>query len=285
MGAADGSIFARHRVNVDGFDISYLEGGREGDMEPVLYLHGMGGAGKWEAYHMAMGTVAHTYAPQLPGWSDGQLPEGIDGVKDYAAVAVGFLDAVEVDRITVVGHSIGGWIALYLATQHPERVDRLVLADSMGLDVPEAPAADLEALDEESFGLKVFARLGMMATAQAYGFGADWQNVRQGPEFDRQWKGRQMAANLLKGSYSDPDLMAAVADIALDTLLVWGRADGIVPLPHGEALRAALPQSQLAVVEGVGHLPMAEKPETFHRLVRDFLLNDEGETLPGVIRS
>lgn len=285
MGAADGSIFARHRVKVNDFDISYLEGGREGDMDPVLYLHGMGGAGKWEAYHMAMGMVARTYALQLPGWNEGQPPEGIESVQDYASLALGFLDAVQLEKATVVGHSIGGWIALYLAARHPDRIDRLVLVDSMGLDLPEAPTADLEALDEESFGRRMFARLGMVATAQAYGFGADWQNVRQGPEFERQWKGRQMVANLLKGSYSDPDLTTAVADIALDTLLVWGRADGIVPLQHGEALRAALPQSQLAVVESAGHLPMAEKPETFHRLLRDFLLSEEGEELPGVVRS
>ncbi len=75
MGAADGAIFTRHRVQVRGFDVSYLKGGHAGDTEPVLYLHGMGGAGRWEAYHMALGTVALTYAPQLPGWQEGQPPD------------------------------------------------------------------------------------------------------------------------------------------------------------------------------------------------------------------
>ncbi len=66
MGAADGSIFTRHSEKVGGYDIPYLKGGYEGEMDPVLYLHGLGGAGKWEAYHMALGTVTSTYAPQLP---------------------------------------------------------------------------------------------------------------------------------------------------------------------------------------------------------------------------
>ena len=54
--------------------------------EPVLYLHGIGGAGRWEAYHMALGTVTLTYAPQLPGWQEGRPPDGIGSVQDYAAV-------------------------------------------------------------------------------------------------------------------------------------------------------------------------------------------------------
>ena len=286
MGAGDGAIFARKRVEVNGHQVSYLVGGREGDMEPVLYLHGMGGAGKWEAFHMAIGTVAHAFAPQLPGWTAGEPPEGIESVKDYADLVLGFLDAAELEKVALMGHSIGGWMALHLATQHPERVSRLVLADSMGLDLPASPVADLDEISEESFGQKVFAKLGMVATPDAYGFGADWQNVRQGPEFERQWKGRDMVAKLLKGSYSDPALTAAIPGIDVETLLVWGRIDGIVPLAHGENLRQTMPQSHLAVMDEVGHLPMAEKPETFHRLLRDFLLRDEGgEELPGVLFS
>ena len=156
----------------------------------------------------------------------------------------------------------------------------------MGLDLPESPTADLDDIDEETFGQKMFAKLGMVATPQAYGFGADWQNVRQGPEFERQWKGRDMVTKLLKGTYSDPALTAAIAGIDVETLLVWGRIDGIVPLAQGEALHQAIPQSQLAVMDEVAHLPMAEKPETFHRLLRDFLLRErDGEELPHVVFS
>src|SRR2546425_9007960 len=118
MGAADGAIFARHRVQVGGFDVSYLKGGRAGDTEPVLCLHGMGGAGRWEAYHMALGTVARTYVPQLPGWPEGQPPASIGSVQDYAALVVEFLDAVGIEKSTLMGHSIGAWIALYVATAH-----------------------------------------------------------------------------------------------------------------------------------------------------------------------
>jgi pimeloyl-ACP methyl ester carboxylesterase len=283
MGAADGAIFTRHRVKVRGFDISYLHGGHDGIMAPALSLHGMGGAGKWEAYHMALGTLTHTYVPQLPGWPEGRLPAGIASVGDYTALVLEFLDAVGIDRVILFGHSLGGWIALQVATMHPERVSRLILVDAMGVDLPSAPALDLHTLDEESFAKAVFGRLGLIATAQAYGFGAEWENVRRGPEFERQWKGRGLVANLVQGLCGDPELTHKVQAISAETLLIWGRLDGIVPLQHGEILRATLPHANLDVIDRCGHLPMVEKPETFHRLLYDFLLGVE-EEIPDVVK-
>ena len=283
MGAADGAIFTRQRVKVRGFDVAYLTGGHDGDMAPVLCLHGMGGAGRWEAYHMALGTVARTYVPQLPGWPDGQPPPGIGSVQDYAALVVEFLEAIGAAQVTLMGHSLGGWIALCMATAHPDRVARLILVDAMGLEVPSAPAPDLRTLDEESFAKAVFGRLGLIATAQAYGFGAEWENVRRGPEFERQWKGRGLVASLAQGPCVDAALTHQVQSIGADTLLIWGRLDGIVPLHHGEALRTALPRARLSVLDRCGHLPMVEKPETFHRLLYDFLVGVE-EELPDVVK-
>jgi pimeloyl-ACP methyl ester carboxylesterase len=283
MGAADGALFTRQRVKVSDFEVSYLKGGHAGDTEPVLYLHGMGGAGRWEAYHMALGTVALTYAPQLPGWQEGQLPAGITSVQDYAALVVAFLDAVDMGQGILMGHSIGGWIALHVATMCPDRVSRLILVDPMGLDVPSAPSPNLQVIDEESFAKAVFGRLGLIATAQAYGFGAEWENVRRGPEFERQWKGRGLVASLVQGPCTDVELTRQVQTISADTLLLWGRVDGIVPVVHGEALRAALPHSRLKILDRCGHLPMAEKPETFHRLLYDFLTGVE-EELPDVVQ-
>lgn len=283
MGAADGAIYTRQRLKVADFDISYLKGGYDGGRPPVLYLHGLGGGGRWEAYHMALGTVALTFAPQLPGWPEGQPPASIRSVRDYASLMLEFLDTVGIDKAILMGHSIGGWIALYMATAHPERIARLILVDPMGLDVPSAPSPTLGALDEEPFAKAVFGRLGLIATAQAYGFGAEWEHVRRGPEFERQWKGRGLVASLVQGPCADPELTHQVPTIAADTLLVWGRLDGIVPLPQGEALRAALPSARLDVIDRCGHLPMAEKPETFHRILYDFLMGVE-EEIPDVVK-
>ena len=192
MGAADGSIFSRKVVRAGGFDISCLVGGADEGIDPVLYLHGLGGAGKWEACHMALGTAALTYLPQLPGWREGRPPESLQSVADYAGLVLDLMDAMELERTTLVGHSIGGWIGLKAAVRNPGRVSRMIMASPMGLDFPPAASPDLTGLDQEAFATAVFAKLGLIATAQSYGFGAEWENVRRGPEFERQWKGRDL---------------------------------------------------------------------------------------------
>ena len=282
MGAADGSIFARHSLEAGGFDVSYLKGGHDGDMDPVVYLHGLGGGGKWEAYLMTMGTVALTYALQLPGWPDGQAPESITSVQDYADWVIAFMDAAEIDQCVLAGHSFGGWVALSLCVAHPERFSRMILANPMGLTADDPPP-NLVDMDEETFAKATFGRLGLIATAQPDGFGAEWENVRRGPEFERQWKGKGLVAGLINGPSSDPGLTQQLGTITAETLLVWGREDGIVPLAHGEALHNALPNSNLCVIDRCGHLPMVEKPETFNLIIRDFLVG-EHQDIPEVVR-
>src|SRR6476660_6932769 len=149
MGAADGAVFTRNRVKVGDFDIGYLRGGRG---EPLVYLHGMGGGGKWVSYHMAFANDTLTYAPQLPGWQDWEAPPGLSSIDDYVRLAEDFLDALKIGSVTLAGHSLGAWIALKLAATRPARVARLICVDALGLETPDAPAVDLSALDEEEFG-------------------------------------------------------------------------------------------------------------------------------------
>ncbi len=282
MGAGDGAIFTRGRAEVNGLTVQYLQGGTARDVEPVLYLHGLRGGEKWESFHMAMGTVTHTVAPMLPGFATGEPVSLLTSIEDYASLVTGFVEAVGLDRAVLVGHSSGGWIAQYLATRYPERFSRLVLIDPMGLDVPDAPAVDLAALDEEAFARLAFGKLGMVATANPYGFGAEWESVRSGQEFERQWKGRNLVTGLAAGRYGDPSLTSAIRSVKLPTLLLWGRLDGIVPFRHGELLHEWIPGSRLEVIERAGHLPMVERPETVNRLVRNFLVGVQ-EAIPEVV--
>ena len=99
-----------------------------------------------------------------------------------------------------------------------------------GFGLPPAASPDLAGLDQESFATAVFAKLGLIATAQSYGFGAEWENVRNGPEFERQWKGRGLVAELVKEGYADQEMTAMLPVIEAETMLVWGRQDGLAPL-------------------------------------------------------
>ena len=281
MGAADGAVYKRHTAQVDGVDVAYLRGGRLEQYAPVVYLHGMGPSGRWESYHMAMGTVTDIWAPQLPGWAEGEPPEGIGSLDDYTRLIGAFLDDAGIGEATLVGHCVGGWLALQLAVQQPERFRRLVLVDALGLAREDTPPVDLAALDDEAFATGVFARLGVIATADPTGFGAAWENVRQGPEFLRQSKGLGTLLSQTGGAVGDAELTKAAAALTADTLLVWGAVDGIAPLSQAEALRERMANARLAVVDGAGHLPMAERPETFNRILRNYIIGSE-ETVPNV---
>jgi pimeloyl-ACP methyl ester carboxylesterase len=266
MGAGDASQFRRHSARVGDLTISYLKGGRG---KQLLYLHGLSGWGRWETYHLALAISRMVYAPQLPGWPDGQFPTSIKSVSDYAAIMFEFLDAIEVETTDVVAHSFGAWIALYMAVEQPQRFSKMVLADAMGLDVADASAADLGSLNEDSFLRAAFAQTGVRLFPSD--FGAMVEDVRQSQEFRRQWKSRGIVASLVNGHYADPALTTSLHTITADTLVVWGREDHLVPLRHGELLSASIPRSKLAVIDGAGHTPMGEKRESFQRLAHDFL--------------
>jgi pimeloyl-ACP methyl ester carboxylesterase len=282
MGAADGSIFTRRTVAIDGINVPCLEGGTAREVEPVLYLHGLGGGGKWESFHMAMATVTQTVAPNLPGWSGPGPVESLKSPADFASLCIKLLEALELPRVVLVGHSIGGTIAAQVAVGAPKRVSRLVLIDPLSMDLPEAPGADLASLDEEAFATAAFARLGLVARAQAYGFGAEWENVRSGPEFERQWKGRNLVVEHLGGALADADLTSALKTLDLPVLLAWGQEDGIVPVRQGELLRSTLADARLEVIEKAAHLPMMERAETTNRVIRDFLVG-ASEPIEGVV--
>lgn len=278
MGAGYASQFTRNTAKVGDLTISYLKGGRG---RPLLYLHGLGGWGRWESSHLAMGITNLVYAPQLPGWPDGQIPPSVTSVSDYARLMRQFLDAIEVDTVDLVSHSFGGWIALYMAVEHPQRLAKLVLIDAMGLDVPAAPAAHLEAMREEAFLRAAFAQTGEVVIRGD--FGGVVEDVRQGQEFQKQWKSREIVARLVRGQYADPELTKKVNTIAAETLIVWGREDGIVPCRHGEVLAAAIPRARLAMIADAGHTPMREKRETFQRLVHNFLIGQEEDSERDVV--
>jgi pimeloyl-ACP methyl ester carboxylesterase len=269
MGAGDASQFTRNRINLGGLNVAYLKGGRGA---PLVYLHGLSASNRWESHHLALAITNLVYAVQLPGWAEGSIPAVIESAHDYARFIIALLNALGLDRVDLVGHSFGGWIALYLAAEYPSRVNRLVLADAMGLDMPEAPAADLAAMDQDSFLRAAFVETGRVLVPGD--FGGAIEDVRLGQEFETQWRSRELIVGLTRGRLADPELTAKLSSIAAETLVVWGRDDRLVPYQHGELLARMIPHARLRLIDGAGHTPMRERRETFQRLVRDFLIGD-----------
>ena len=272
MGAGYGSQFSRNSIKVGDLTIQYLKGGQG---KPLVFLHGIGGWGQWETHHLGMGVTNEVYAPQLPGWQTGKIPSGVTSVKDYAEIMWHLLDALKIERADLVGHSIGGWVALHMAAAQSERIAHLVLIDSLGLDAPTHPAANLAQIDEAHFLTAAFAKTGVVLIAGD--FGGRLEDVRTSQEFKRQWKGRGLVAQLTNGQSVDPELTQQVKNIPTATLVVWGQQDGLAPWQHGEMLASTIPNARLAVIADAGHTPMRDKRETFQQLVHSFLIGQEGD--------
>jgi len=143
-----------------------------------------------------------------------------------------------------------------------------VLVDPLGLDCPAHPGADLARIDKDAFLAAAFAKTGTVLIAAD--FGGHLEDVRSGPEFKRQWKGRRLVAELTKGRGVDSDL--SLQSIRVPTLLVWGQKDGLVPWQQGEMLAATIPGARLACIAEASHSPMRDKRETFQQLVHEFLV-------------
>jgi pimeloyl-ACP methyl ester carboxylesterase len=236
-------------VQVAGHRVHYLAEGPEGGPAVVL-VHGLGGhADEWlnlSAYLVKAGY--RVYLPDLPGYGRSEKPADFSySVHDEADAVVGFLDALGLKQVDLGGWSMGGGIVQHVAFRHPERVRRLMLFASVGIkqmptfDVwlftPTTPA-QLDQLDA----------LLMPNPPKVPGFVArDILRVSK----ERTWVIHRALDSMSTGQDATDGLLP---QLKMPVLIVWGDADRILPLELGETMHRLVPQSELVVIPGCGHL-------------------------------
>ena len=217
---------------------------------PVVLLHGLGGSGRWwDPNAAALAERCHVHAVDLVGFGESRGGERI-GVADASRLLVRWLDRLGLERVSLVGHSMGGRIAADLAADFPRRVERLVLVGAA--IYPPASGRPLRLTGLARAIGSMPPRFIPLLAADAY---------RAGPR--TVWRATRAT------------LTHAAADrltrIAAPALVVGGERDTIVPLATGERIARLLPWAELVVIPGAGHNPMWERPDSFNRLVVDFL--------------
>lgn len=243
-----------------GTPVSYWVGGDEESPVAICFLHDPFTAS--ETWHGLLPRVARTFrviAPDLPGF--GRSPEPVDASIGYLARVVGSLLADEgVESAILVGSSLGGLVALDAALAHPGLVRGLVLADVLGLGgIPEPTwivhegRSDVDELLRRMYDapprIPGFVREEMVLRSQRPGVGVLLGDVSD-------------AAARIAGSANG---------IAVPTLILWGDADGIAPIEHGERLNGLLSGSRLVRIRRCGHVPHREAPDVFYQELMDFL--------------
>ncbi len=273
-------------VALHGREVAYLSAGSG----PVLLLiHGM--AGTCEGWREVIEPLArdHTViAPDLPGHG-----VSVGGPGDYSLgnLAAGLRDLLLVlghDRATLVGHSLGGGIAMQFAYQFPEMVERLVLVSSGGLGLEVSPVlraaalpgAELFIAATASAGQRVGSAIGRGLSAIGMRPAADIAEVARGyASLSEPGHRKAFLATLRSVVGTEGQRVSATDRFYLaeevPVLLVWGARDPIIPVSHGEEAHAALPGSTLEVFEGVGHLPQVEQPGHFIAVLERFLAGTE----------
>jgi pimeloyl-ACP methyl ester carboxylesterase len=271
---------------VHGRAVSYLEAGSG----PVLLLvHGMAGqAENWRAVIEPLARRHTVVAPDLPGHGESE-PGG--GDYSLGALASGLRDlliGLGHDRATLVGHSLGGGIAMQFTYQFPEMVERLVLVSSGGLG-PEVsailraaalPGADLFISATAGVGQRMGSALGRGLGAVGLRPSADVAEVARGYASLSDADRRHAFLATLRSVVGTGGQRVAAGDRlylaeALPILIVWGSRDPIIPVGHGEAAHETLPGSRLEIFDGAGHLPQVEEPGRFAAALDRFLADTE----------
>jgi pimeloyl-ACP methyl ester carboxylesterase len=273
--------------------VHHMHGGRG---SPVLFIHGLGSSGyiEWR-FNLEPAAARHrVYAPDLPGFGRTEKPRARYGIPYFTRFIERYMESRRLRSATVVGASLGGRIALELALRRPQLVSKLVLVNALGLGRPNV---------RFSYGLVTIPRVGeaVMKVARNALHWAPPDMVRRvaarysgassdlNRTMDDTYLGHMRELYSAEG-YHDAylatirslvtprallgqqyDVTKKLGELTLPVQLIWGADDPLFPVAHATRAHALIDGSRLAVIEGAGHTPQAERPEEFNRVLNAFL--------------
>ena len=233
-----------------------------GSGQPFLLLHG--GAGPQSvtgfAEKFAAAHDVRVLVPTHPGFGGTPRPEALNSVGGLAALQVALLGQLDLQDVTVIGNSIGGWITAEIALLKSPRVSGIVLIDAVGIEVPGHPVADFFSLTMDEVFQRSFHDPGP--------FGIDPATLP--PAAQAIAAGNRAAISVYAGSaMADPTLLERLGSLEIPTLVLWGRSDGIVDVDYGRAYAAAIPKARFQLLPDTGHSPQLETPDQVIRAIWD----------------
>jgi pimeloyl-ACP methyl ester carboxylesterase len=238
-----------HSVTVGGHRVHYNAEGPVGGQAVVL-VHGLGGSAEdWRELAPWLAKAGfRVYMPDLLGYGRSEKPEDFSySVTDEAGLVVGFMDGLGLKQVDLGGWSMGGWIVQIVASKHPERVGRLMLFDSAGLY--EKPLWDTRLFTPTTaVELDELDALLMPVPPTVPGFIArDVVRISN----QNAWVIHRAVATMLTGRETTDELLPK---LKMPVLIAWGSEDRITPIGQAEMMHRLLPQSEMDVVTGCGHL-------------------------------
>lgn len=246
--------FADTYVEVDGCRTHLRRGGAG---QPLLYLHGASGAPVVLPFMEKLAQRFDVLVPEHPGYGLSDEPEWLENIHDVAYFYLDFLKQQKLSGVTIVGSSMGGWIAMEMAVRDTSRIKSLVLASPAGIAAPGVQPADIFLMPPEEVVKNLFFDEKL---AQA--------RLAQPEDVDISLKNRHTTARLAwEPRLHDPFLPKWLRRIEVPVKIIWGREDRILPVGFVDEFRRLLPRAEVHVLEKCGHLPHAEKADDFVEIV------------------
>ena len=274
---------APQTVVLHGHDLSYVD---TGSGPAILFIHGiLGSQRQWSHLVDELDEDHRVVVPDLFGHGDSAKPTGDYSLGAHAATLRDLLNRLGIERVTLVGHSLGGGIAMQFYYLFPERVDRLVLVASGGLGREVNLVLRSATLPGAEQVLGVIASGPVLERVEALGRGAQKVGWRPAADIGAIWRGftslgdresrraflatTRAVIDIGGQSISAHDHLAGVTPPP--TLIVWGSRDRMIPAWHALSAQRALPECRVELFEGAGHFPHLDDPDRFAGVLRDFM--------------
>jgi pimeloyl-ACP methyl ester carboxylesterase len=279
---------AEHEIRLHGHRVSYRTAGSDGPL--ILLIHGITGHGAaWDPVTARLAREHRVLVPDLLGHGASAKPRGDYSLGAYAAGLRDLMVALGEPRATVVGHSLGGGVAMQFAYQFPARLDRLALVSSGGLGREVNLLLRAAALPGAEHVLPLVAAPWLINAGTAVARGLDRIGLRLGTDLAGMGEGlaslhtreaREAFVSTVRAVIDTGGQRVNAGDrlyltAEVPTLLLWGARDPMIPVEHGRAAHAAMPGSRLEVFERAGHFPFQDDPERFAAVLADFIAGTE----------
>ena len=266
-----------------------------GSGPPLLLLHGItSSAATWKDVIPSLAEHHTVIAPDLLGHGQSAKPVGDYSLGAYASGVRDLLGLLEVESATVVGHSLGGGVAMQFAYLFPERCNRLVLVASGGLGRDVNPILRAAALPGAEYVLPLICAEPIRNAGNAIGRLLRRIGVKPGTDVEEMWRGFSSLGGV-ESRRAFIHTVRTIIDVTgqrvsandrlylaqhVPTLIVWGARDPVIPASHGKDASQSIPGSRFELFEKAGHFPHRDEPERFTSVLLDFLATTSPAVVP-----
>jgi pimeloyl-ACP methyl ester carboxylesterase len=295
--------FESRTVSIDGVNVAYLCGGSG---PPLVLVHGLGSSSGVEFYYNLEPLAAHhrVYAVDLPGFGRSDKPVLEYTIELFVRVVHDLMLSERLDRAALMGVSMGGRVALGLALEYPELVERLVLVDALGVGAPRRVLAYrillTKGLGELTLSgtARALRRMNPATIRRFWGWYlrrpgkvdgilsdqriADHSVLLSTPAYRAAYLSALRSIAGMRHLHDGVVVQSRLAELPMPVLLIWGRHDHIFPVSHAESAKAKIANARVEIFEHSGHTPQMEEADRFNRLLLEFLAAPDSRSGQGV---